>query len=64
MLKAMEYTRYLADKVGYRHSGSEGERSASNYLKEVLDRAGIETQKESFQFCRGPFHPYMIILTN
>ena len=63
MSNAMEYTRYLADKIGYRLSGTEGERSASNYIKEVLDRLGIESQKESFQFCRGPIHPYMIILT-
>src|SRR5210317_1880943 len=62
MLKAMEHIRYLEDNVGYRLCGSEEEKSASKYIKEILEGLGIQSQIEEYRFTKGLFQPYLIIL--
>jgi len=57
----MEHIRYLVDIIGFRAPTSEGERWASKYIKEVLDKLGIENQVEAFQSYRTFSYPYMII---
>ncbi len=61
MSKAMEHVRYLVDVVGYRDPTSEGERWASKYIKSVMDKAGIESQVETFQSPRTFGYAYMLI---
>lgn len=61
MSKAMEHIRYLVDIIGYRAPTSEGERWASKYIREVMEKLGIESQVETFQSHRTFSYPYMII---
>ena len=61
MSKAMEHIRYLVDIVGFREPTSEGERWASKYIKEVMEKLGIEHQVEDFSSHRTFSYPYMVI---
>ncbi len=61
MAKAMEHIRYLVEIVGYRPPTSEGERWASKYIRGVMEKAGIESQLETFQSHKTFSYPYMII---
>jgi len=60
MSKAMEHVRYLVDIVGFRAPASEGERWASKYIAEVLERLGIEHQVESFDSHKTFSYPLII----
>ncbi len=61
MSKAMEHIRYLVDIAGYRSSSSEGERRASEYIKEVLEGLGVESNVENFLSYRTSSYGYIII---
>jgi hypothetical protein len=50
---AMRHVEYLADVVGVRHAGSNGERTAAEYIAATLRESGYETTSQTFDLLGG-----------
>lgn len=48
--RVLEYISYLSGYIGPRPSGSQQEKAAQEYLKTLLNRAGLRTEYQTFKF--------------
>jgi len=61
--KAFEHIRWLTEEVGERISGTEGDRKAAVYLKEVMESYGLETELQEFEVYNShPLHAELRVI--
>lgn len=48
--EAMAHLRHLAEEIGVRAAGTEGEREAAEYIADVLRSAGYQAELDEFEF--------------
>ncbi len=60
--RVLEYISHISGFIGPRPSGSQQEKAAHDYLKTLLDHAGLRSEYQTFKFPSLPkFLPYLTI---